>query len=62
MILAPTKQVSCTLQGKDTTVQEAVNAALIIKSFLHGQRTDDAFDLFYKAVLSSSQDQTDGLF
>ena len=38
MVFAHTELVSCTLQGKDTTAQEAVNAALIMKSFLHGQR------------------------
>ena len=60
MIFVPTEQLSCTLQGKDTTVQEAHNAALITEAFLRRQRTDDAFDLFYKTVLSSSQDLTDG--
>ena len=58
MIFAPTEQLCCTLQEKDTTVQQASNAALITEAFLRRQRTDNAFDLFYKAVLSSAQGLT----
>lgn len=60
MIFAPTEQLSRTLQRKDTTVQEARNAALVTEAFLRRQRTEEAFDCFYKDVLSSSQNLTDG--
>ena len=59
VIFAPTEQLSCTLQGKDTTVQEARNAALVTEAYLRRQRTDAAFEHFYRDVNTASEGITD---
>ena len=53
------QQLSCTLQSKDTTIQEAREAALITENFLRRQRTDSAFEEFYKSVVAESQNLTE---
>ena len=55
VIFARTEQLSRTLQGKDTTVQEARNAALVTKAYLRRQRTDVAFEHFYRDVITASE-------
>ena len=40
---AGTEQLSITLQGKDTTVQEATTAADLAVKYLEWQRTDEKF-------------------
>ena len=59
MIFGPTEHLSHTLQRNDTTVQEARSVALVTEAFLRKERTDDAFDWFYEAVLTASKDLTD---
>ena len=59
LIFAPTEQLSRTLQGKDTTVQEARNAALVTEAYLRRQRTDAAFEHFYRDVITASEGITD---
>ena len=59
VIFAPTEQLSRTLQSKDTTVQEARDAALVTENFLRRQRTDTAFKDFYKGVVAASENLTD---
>ena len=59
VIFAPTEQLSCTLQSKDTTVQEAREAALVTEKVLQRQRTDSAFQDFYKTIVAASQNLTD---
>ena len=59
VIFTPTEQLSCTLQSKDTTVQEARDAALVTENFLQRQQTDTAFEDFYKAVVAASENLTD---
>ena len=41
-IFLATEQLSITLQGKDTTTQDAVQASKLAASFLERQRCDDA--------------------
>ena len=41
------------------TVQEARDAALVTENFLQRQRTDTAFEDFYKAVIAASENLTD---
>ncbi len=36
------------LQGKDTTLQEAISAVNLAKAFYRRQRTDEAFCHFYR--------------
>ena len=59
LIFSPIEQLSCTLQSKDIIIQEARAAALITENFLRRQRTDSAFEEFYSAVISASQNLTD---
>ena len=58
LIFAGTEQLSLSLQGKDTTVQEATTAAALAIRYLERQRTDDNFHLFYEDVVKSSEDLT----
>ena len=54
-----TEQLSHTLQGKDTSLQQAVAAFQLAVSFLERQRTEEAFSSFYKSVLFESHDLTE---
>ena len=58
LIFSASEQVSITLQGKDTTLQEAITAADLAVRFLEQQRTDDKFQLFYEDVVKCSKDLT----
>lgn len=58
LIFSVTEQLSLTLQGKDTTIQEGVQAATLTMDFLQEQRTDDRYDAFYTTVLADSKDLT----
>ena len=46
-IFSATEQLSITLQGVNTTIQEAVQASKLALSFLQRLRSDDAFESFY---------------
>ena len=59
IIFSSVEQLSRTLQFKDINIQEARAAALITENFLRRQRTDSAFETFYSAVISASQNLTD---
>ncbi len=59
MVFSSTEQLSCTLQSKDTTIQEAKGAAMLAESHLRRQRSDDAFDKFYAWIVSEAQDLTE---
>jgi len=59
MVFSSTEQLSCTLQGKDTTIQEAKGAATLAKSHLKRQRNDDVFEKIYEFVVKESQDSTE---
>ena len=52
------EQISITLQGKDTTLQEVTTAADLAVCFLEWQRTDEKFHSFYEDVVKSSKDIT----
>ena len=58
LIFAGTEQLSITLQGKDTTVQDAATAADLAVCYLERQRSDEKFHSFYQDVLKSSKDLT----
>jgi len=57
-IFSATEQLSITLQGVNTTIQEAVQASKLALSFLQRQRSDDAFESFYSQVLAECKDFT----
>ena len=58
LIFSAIEQLSLTLQWKDTTIQEGVQAASLAISFLEKQRTDDAYDTFYSQIVAESKDLT----
>lgn len=59
MVFSSTEQLSCTLQGKDTTIQEAKGAAMLAEAHLRRQRNDDAFDKFYEWVVTEAKELTE---
>ena len=59
LIFSATEQLSTTLQGVNTCLQEAVTASRLAISFLKRQRSDKAFDSLYGSVLLESGDLTD---
>ena len=48
------EEVSKCLQAKDTSLQEALSAVNLASDFYRRQRTDEAFDLFYKGIVEAS--------
>ena len=52
LIFGASKTLSKSLQGKDTTLQEALSAVSLATAFYKGQRTDEAFCLFYGGVVN----------
>lgn len=59
LVFSVTEELSYVLQGKDTTVQEAMEAAIVYERHLRRLRNDVEFDRFYEAAHQSSQDLTD---
>ena len=59
LIFTPAEQLSRTLQGRDTTIQEARQAASVTESYLRKQRTDDNFDKFFDYVVLQSSNVTE---
>ena len=59
VIFSATEQLSCTLQGSDTTIQTTVQASKLALKYVERQRMDQAFEAFYEQVLQSSKDLTD---
>ena len=55
LLFGPAKEVSKTLQGKDTSIQEAVSAVNLEKRFYQGQREDTEFDRFYYRVVDEAK-------
>ena len=51
-------QLSLTLQGKDTTIQEATMAAELTIEYLKRQHSDSSFGKFYSQVVEESKDLT----
>lgn len=59
LVFSASEQLSITLQGKDTTIQEAKGAAQLTMAFLERQRTESAYDAFYDRVVEQCHDLTD---
>ena len=59
LVFSLTERLSCTLQGKDTTVQEAVEAAKLTELYLCRLRSDEEYTKFYRKVLEASKDLTE---
>ena len=58
LIFSATEQLSITLQGVDTTIQECVHASKLALSYLEVQRTDDSFECFYLNIVEESKHLT----
>ena len=53
LIFAGTEQLSITLQGKNTTVQEATTDADLTVSYLEQLRTEECFHSIYEDVVKN---------
>ena len=58
LVFAGSEQLSITLQGKDTTIQEAITASELAVRHLQRLRSDSSFDTFYASVVESANDLT----
>ena len=58
LLFSATEQLSITLQGRDTTIQEAVSSAHLAITFLKNQRNDDKFDRVYSRIVEDSTELT----
>ena len=58
LVFSATEQTSNALQGKNITVQEALMAANMAKSYLVRQRDDKAYDLFYSSMVDQAKEYT----
>ena len=58
LIFSAGEQLSLSVQGKDTTIQEAVIASKLACSYLERQRTDEAFESFFQQVSENSKEFT----
>ena len=59
LVFSGIEQLSLSIQGKNTTLQDATNAAELAICFLQRQRTDEAFTTFYSQVVAEAKDLTD---
>ena len=60
LIFSATEQLSLTLQGHDTTIQEAVHSAKMTVNYLKRLRNEDTFNRFYARIVEEAlKDLTD---
>ena len=59
LVFSVIERLSCTIQGKDTTIQEAMEAAKLTELYLRSLRSDEEYTKFYQKVVQSSQGLTD---
>ena len=45
--LSVTERLSCTIQGKDKTIQEAMEVAKLTESYLRSLRSEEGYTKFY---------------
>ena len=58
LVFSAIEQLSISLQGKDTTMQEAVAAADLAIKFLRDQMDESVFESFYGQVIECATNQT----
>jgi hypothetical protein len=58
LIFSGTEQLSVTLQGKDTTIQEGIMAEDLAIQYLLRLRSDASFEQFFTKVVEDSKDLT----
>ena len=60
LLFGASETLSKSLQGKDTTLQEALSSVNLAKAFYTRQRTDNSFTQFYKDVVDTAIDKNIG--
>ena len=60
LLFGASETLSKLLQGKDTTLQEALLSVSLARAFYTRQRTDDSFTRFYKDVVDTAADKNIG--
>ena len=58
LVFSATEQLSLSLQGKDTTMQDAIQASNLAITYLERQRSDEAFNRFYDHLVEISKELT----
>ena len=58
LLFSGTEQTSTNLQGKNTSVQEALSCAEVAKNYLSRLRSDESFDRFYSSVVTEAEQYT----
>lgn len=58
LVFSATEQLSLSLQGKDITMQDAIQASNLTIKYLERQRSDEAFDHFYDHLVEISKELT----
>ena len=58
LVFSGAEQLPLTLQGKDTTIQEATMPPELTIQYLQRQCSDSSFDKFYSQVVEESKDTT----
>ena len=59
LLFSGTEQTSTNLQGKNTSIQEALSYAELTTSYLRRLRGDEAFKEFYETVVKESEEYTE---
>ena len=59
LVFSATEQLSCFLQTKDVSLQEALRPAAVAVRFFERNRSDEAFCYFYKQVVEESKNFTE---
>ena len=59
LLFSGTEQTSTTLQGKNTSVQEALSCAEVTQNYLSRLRSDESFDRFHNSVVTEAELYTD---
>ena len=59
LVFSATEQLSVTLQGKNTTIQEAIEAAVLTERHLRTLRNETEFNGFYKNIVDAAQTLTE---
>lgn len=60
LLFGASETLSKSLQGKDTTSQEALSSVNLARAFYTRQRSDESYDRFYKDVVDTAVDKNIG--
>ena len=60
LLFGASETLSKSLQGKDTTLQEALSSVNLARAFYTRQRSDESYDRFYKDVVDTAVDKNIG--